>query len=83
MPETHFIGWEPEPDVQGIAAAIAGPSGELLAEAAITYRDDGSAVYDVFDEEGNVVVAGREVASVAAAVPAAEDTLRRLVIRVV
>lgn len=83
MTPPRRIHWEQEPDVHGYAAAISGPNpgDDLLAEATVTEREDGSgATYDVLGRDGVTVVETGERETVAAAMKAAERGMMRVVL---
>lgn len=80
MAETRQIAWECEPDVYGYAAGIVN-GGNLLAEATVTPRPDGSAVYDVIGQDGITIFATGVAGSVADAKKAAEAGMRRVVVQ--
>lgn len=80
MTQTRRIKWKREPDVSGYAAGITSGN-DLIAEATVTPRPDRTAVYDVLGRDGLTIVASGEARTVADAKRAAEDAMRRVVVR--
>lgn len=72
----HFTGWESEPEVYGYAAAVADKDGNLIREAAVTVRSDGSAIFDIIGQDGMTILTRGEAATLRAAMQAAKEAMK-------